>query len=69
MMSPVSVFISRKTQRLYIRQSFQPVFESPVTIRDAEPAHRHAYLHRARLREQWGRSSLERRLDGREPVA
>jgi L,D-transpeptidase catalytic domain len=31
-MSPVSIFISRKTQRLYVRQSFQPVFESPVTI-------------------------------------
>ena len=36
MMSPVSVFISRKTQRLYVRQSFQPVFESPITIRDAD---------------------------------
>ena len=34
--SPVSVFISRKTQRLYIRQGYQPVFESPVTIRDAD---------------------------------
>ncbi len=34
MMAPVSVFISRKTQRLYIRQSFQPVFESPATIRE-----------------------------------
>jgi L,D-transpeptidase catalytic domain len=34
--SPVSVFISRKTQRLYIRQGYLPVFEGPVTIRDAE---------------------------------
>ena len=32
--SPVSVFISRKTQRLYVRQSFEPLFESGVTIRD-----------------------------------
>ena len=32
--SPVSVFISRKTQRLYIRRGNIPVFESPVTIRD-----------------------------------
>jgi hypothetical protein len=31
---PVSVFISRKTQRLYIRKGNAPVFESPVTIRD-----------------------------------
>ena len=29
---PVSVFISRKTQHLYVRQAFQPIFESPVTI-------------------------------------
>jgi hypothetical protein len=34
--SPVSVFISRKTQRLYIRQGYQPVFEAPVAIRDAD---------------------------------
>jgi hypothetical protein len=33
---PVSVFISRKTQRLYIRQANLPVFEGPVTIRDAD---------------------------------
>ena len=34
--SPVSVFISRKTQRLYVRQGYIPVFEGPVTIRDAD---------------------------------
>ena len=34
--SPVSVFISRKTQRLYVRQGYVPVFEGPVTIRDAD---------------------------------
>lgn len=34
-LQPVSVLISRKTQRLYVRQAFAPVFESPVTI--AEP--------------------------------
>jgi hypothetical protein len=32
--APVSVFISRKTQRLYVRQSFEPLFESDVTIRN-----------------------------------
>jgi hypothetical protein len=32
----VSVFISRKTQRLYVRQGYMPVFEGPVTIRDAD---------------------------------
>jgi lipoprotein-anchoring transpeptidase ErfK/SrfK len=35
-LSPVSVFISRKTQRLYVRQGYIPVFEGPVTIRDPE---------------------------------
>jgi len=35
-LEPVSVFISRNTQRLYVRQGFQPVLESPVTIRDAD---------------------------------
>jgi hypothetical protein len=34
--SPVSVFISRETQRLYIRKGYIPVYESPVTIRDAD---------------------------------
>ncbi|HZV21626.1 MAG TPA: L,D-transpeptidase family protein, partial [Hyphomicrobiales bacterium] len=29
--SPVSVFISRKTQRLYIRKGNYPIFEEPVT--------------------------------------
>lgn len=33
---PVSVFVSRKTQRLYVRKGNQPVFEGPVTIRDAQ---------------------------------
>jgi L,D-transpeptidase catalytic domain len=33
---PVSVLISRKTQRLYVRQAFSPILESPVTILDAD---------------------------------
>jgi L,D-transpeptidase catalytic domain len=42
--SPVSVFISRKTQRLYVRQGFEPVLEIPVAIRDAdEPIGTHIY--------------------------
>jgi hypothetical protein len=35
-MSPVSVFISRQTQRVYVRQGFQAIFDMPVTIKDAE---------------------------------
>ena len=35
-LEPVSVFISRKTQRLYVRQAFQPILEVPITIRDPD---------------------------------
>jgi hypothetical protein len=33
---PVSVLVSRKTQRLYVRRGTHPVFEAPVTINDAD---------------------------------
>ncbi len=33
---PVSIFISRQTQRLYIRRGREPVFEGPVTIRNPD---------------------------------
>jgi hypothetical protein len=35
-LAPVSVLISRKTQRLYVRQAREPLFDSPVTIADAD---------------------------------
>ena len=35
-LEPVSVLISRKTQRLYVRQGFEPVFDSPITIADPD---------------------------------
>ena len=35
-LQPVSVLISRKTQRLYVRQAFKPVLETPVTIADPD---------------------------------
>lgn len=35
-MAPVSVFISRKTQRLYVRKAHMPLYETPVFIRDAD---------------------------------
>jgi hypothetical protein len=35
-LEPVSVLISRKTQRLYVRQAFEPIFESPVAIADPD---------------------------------
>jgi hypothetical protein len=33
---PVSVFVSRRTQRLYVRKGNYPVYEAPVKIRDVE---------------------------------
>ncbi|MCA6106764.1 L,D-transpeptidase family protein [Bradyrhizobium cenepequi] len=35
-LEPVSVLISRKTQRLYVRRAFEPILESPVTIQDPD---------------------------------
>ena len=35
-MAPVSVFVSRKTQRIYVRKAFQPLWEGPALIRDAD---------------------------------
>ncbi|WP_407175218.1 L,D-transpeptidase family protein [Bradyrhizobium sp. STM 3562] len=35
-LEPVSVLISRKTQRLYVRQGFEPLFDAPVTIVDPD---------------------------------
>jgi hypothetical protein len=33
---PVSMLISRKTQRLYVRQALEPILDEPVTILDAD---------------------------------
>jgi lipoprotein-anchoring transpeptidase ErfK/SrfK len=35
-LEPVAVFISRKTQRLYVRQAFQPILDIPITVNDAD---------------------------------
>jgi lipoprotein-anchoring transpeptidase ErfK/SrfK len=35
-LEPISIFISRKTGRLYVRQRWAPLFDVPVTIRDPE---------------------------------
>ena len=44
-LAPVSVFISRKAQRLYVRQNYLKVFDVPVTIRDPEkPLGTHLYM-------------------------
>jgi hypothetical protein len=33
---PVSVFVSRKERKLYVRKGFQPLFDMPVEIKDAD---------------------------------
>jgi L,D-transpeptidase catalytic domain len=35
---PISVFVSRKSMRLFVRQGFAPLFDSPVRIRHPEEA-------------------------------
>jgi L,D-transpeptidase catalytic domain len=40
----ISVFVSRKTNRLYVRQNYQPLFDVPVEIRDPDrPLGTHVY--------------------------
>ena len=41
---PVSLFISRKTQRIYLRQGHEPILDLPVTITDPDmPIGTHVY--------------------------
>jgi hypothetical protein len=62
-LAPVSVLISRKTQRLYVRRGFEPVLESAVTILDADrPIGTHIFTAVARINEtnmRWNVVSLE----------
>jgi chemotaxis protein histidine kinase CheA len=48
-LEPVAVFISRATQRLYVRRGFEQTMEVPVTIRDQDkPIGTHVYTAVAR---------------------
>ena len=41
---PLSIMVSRKTQRVYVRQGFEPVLEMPVVIKEPEkPVGTHAF--------------------------
>ena len=58
---PISVFVSRKTQRFYVRQGYVPVFEGPITIRDPEkPVGTYVFtaLGDANERVRWGVVSM-----------
>jgi lipoprotein-anchoring transpeptidase ErfK/SrfK len=42
--SPVSIFVSRKDGKLYVRQAMQPLFDLPIALRDPEqPIGTHVY--------------------------
>ena len=63
---PVSLFISLKTQRLYVRQAHEPVFDAPVTIAEPEkPIGTHVYTAVDYVNEgkdvRWTVVSLQRR--------
>lgn len=67
-LEPVSVLISRKTQRLYVRQGFEPVFESPVTIADPDrPIGTHVFTAIERSGDTNLRWSVVSLNDGRPP--
>lgn len=43
-LAPISVFVSRKLSKLFVRQGFAPLFDVPVTIQDgAEPMGTHVF--------------------------
>jgi hypothetical protein len=63
-LEPVSVLISRKTQRLYVRQAFEPILDVPVTIQDPDrPIGTHIFTAMGRTRGetnlQWSVVSLD----------
>jgi hypothetical protein len=42
--APISIFISHKTNKIYVRQHFAPLFDAPVTIADpAQPFGTHVF--------------------------
>ena len=60
-LEPLSVFVSRKTQRLYVRQAFQPILEIPVAIADpGSPIGTHIFtaMERTGTKMQWSVVSL-----------
>jgi hypothetical protein len=63
-LEPVSIFISRKSQRLYMRQAFQPVLDIPIIIQDADqPIGTHVFtaMERTGADMQWTVVSLHDR--------
>ncbi len=68
-LEPVSVLISRKTQRLYVRQAFEPVFDSPITIQDPDrPLGTHVFTAMERSGDGGIRWSVVTLEDGHAPA-
>lgn len=43
--APISILVSKKQQRIYVRQGLTPIFDAPATIRDPErPLGSHLYI-------------------------
>jgi hypothetical protein len=49
-LEPASVFISRKTQRIYVRRAFEPILDAPITILNPDqPVGTHVFTAMERL--------------------
>jgi hypothetical protein len=62
-LEPVSIFVSRKTQHLYVRRGFEPVFDSPVTFTNPDEAigtHVFTAMARTEAGLRWSAVSVER---------
>jgi hypothetical protein len=67
-LQPVSVFISRKTQRVYVRRAFQPILETSVTILEPErPIGTHVFTAMERTNGDTGMRWSVVSLDGGRP--
>ena len=60
---PISVFVSLKEGKLYVRQGWKPLFDAPVTLRAARPADRHPCLYRDGHEGRRQRPALDRGVD------
>jgi hypothetical protein len=60
--SPLSVLVSKKDQRIYVRQGLAPVFDVPASVRDPEAA-RFAPLYRDGGGRRWDFAQMVGRVD------
>jgi hypothetical protein len=67
---PLSLMVSGKTQRLYVRQGFEPVLDLPVTVREAErPLGTHAFYATETMPRERGWLGVSMRAEGETPTA